>query len=85
MVCGVRESATFNNIVTVLNVIVLAFAVVLGSFHCSTENWSPFAPFGIPGIFKGAGIIFFSYIGFDMVSSLAEEAKSPQRDMVRDG
>jgi APA family basic amino acid/polyamine antiporter len=81
IVYGVQESATMNNIITSLNVITIVFFIVFGLFHLKLELLSPFAPFGVSGILKGASFLFFSLIGFDAVSSLAEECQNPQSDM----
>jgi APA family basic amino acid/polyamine antiporter len=89
LVVGIRESATFNNFIVFIKVgVVLLF--IFGAFHAiNAENWRPFIPentgqsghFGWSGIMTGAGIVFFAYIGFDAVSTAAQEAKNPQRDM----
>ena len=81
LLLGVKESARFNMVMTFLNLIVIGFIVVLGSFHIDTANWSPFAPRGLDGIAAASGVVFFSYVGFDCVSTLAEECKNPQRDL----
>jgi APA family basic amino acid/polyamine antiporter len=79
---GVQESSTFNNVVTFLNVSLLLFIIVFGAFHVHTVNWSDdFAPFGAKGVFSGAGVVFFSYIGFDSVSTLSGEVKNPGRNL----
>jgi APA family basic amino acid/polyamine antiporter len=81
LVVGVKESARFNTIMVVLKVtLVLAFIAVAG-FFVHPVNWQPFAPNGFAGIMSGASLVFFAYIGFDAVSTTAEEAKNPQRDM----
>ena len=85
MLVGVKESSTMNIAVTALNVTVLAFVCIAGSLHVNTDNWTvvndSFVAYGTKGVVSGAGIVFFSFLGFDMVSSLAEEVKNPQRDM----
>jgi APA family basic amino acid/polyamine antiporter len=78
---GVRESARANNIMVVVKLLVLGFFVVLGSVHIDTANYRPFAPNGWAGIHQGAAIVFFAYIGFDAISTAAEETKNPQRNM----
>jgi APA family basic amino acid/polyamine antiporter len=78
---GVRESARANNAMVVVKLIVLAFFVILGSMHIDTANYRPFAPNGWAGIHQGAAIVFFAYIGFDAISTAAEETKNPQRNM----
>ena len=89
LVKGIRESATFNNIIVVVKLIVIVLFIVFGFQYVNTANWTPFIPentgefgeFGWSGIFRAAGVIFFAYIGFDAVSTAAQEAKNPQRDM----
>ena len=89
LVVGVRESAGFNNIVVAIKVAIIFLVIGFGFMFVNTDNWSPFIPpntgefgqFGWSGIVRGAGVIFFAYIGFDAVSTAAQEAKNPQRDM----
>ena len=91
LVRGVRESARTNTIIVVIKLVVLAMFIVAGSFFLKPDLWQPFIPkntgtfgeFGWSGVVRGAGIIFFAYIGFDAVSTAAQEAKNPQRDMPR--
>ena len=83
LVIGVRESARFNTAMVVVKLAILFLFVVVGVFFVRPENWTPFAPNGFSGIWVGASLIFFAYIGFDAVSTAAEEAKNPQRDMPR--
>ena len=91
LVLGVKESARTNTIIVVVKLAVLAMFIVAGSFFVKPELWTPVIPpntgtfgeFGWSGILRGAGIIFFAYIGFDAVSTAAQEAKNPQRDMPR--
>ena len=78
---GVRESARANNIMVVVKLIVLGLFVGLGAMHIDTANYTPFAPNGWAGIHQGAAIVFFAYIGFDAISTAAEETKNPQRNM----
>jgi len=78
---GVRESARANNIMVVVKLLVLGLFVGLGAMHIDTANYTPFAPNGWRGIHQGAAIIFFAYIGFDAISTAAEETKNPQRNM----
>jgi APA family basic amino acid/polyamine antiporter len=80
---GVRESARANNYMVVVKLAVLALFVGVGVFHINPENYVPFAPNGWRGIHQGAAIIFFAYIGFDAISTAAEETKDPQRNMPR--
>lgn len=80
---GAEESSKFNNIVTVMNIANLLLVVFSGfvSDSIDPENWEPFAPKGLPGVVQGAGLVFFAYIGFDMVASLSEEVIHPERNM----
>jgi len=78
---GVRESARANNIMVVIKLLVLGLFVVVGAMNIDTSNYVPFAPNGWRGIHQGAAIVFFAYIGFDAISTAAEETKNPQRNM----
>ena len=82
---GIRESARFNSTIVVIKVSVVLFVIGLGLHYVNISNWgsswSTFAPFGFSGIGAGAAYIFFAYIGFDAVSTTAQEAKNPQRDL----
>jgi APA family basic amino acid/polyamine antiporter len=85
LVIGIRESARFNSTIVVIKVAVVLFVIGLGFHYVDFSNWghdwSSFAPMGFSGIGKGAAYIFFAYIGFDAVSTTAQEAKNPQRDL----
>ena len=81
LVIGIRESSYFNASMVVLKLIILTFFVAVGLTYVRPENWHPFAPGGWAGIQAGAAIIFFSYIGFDAVSTAAEETRDPKRDL----
>jgi basic amino acid/polyamine antiporter, APA family len=85
LVIGIKESARFNATIVVIKVAVVLFVIGLGAHYVSAANWgtgwSSFAPFGFSGIGAGAAYIFFAYIGFDAVSTTAQEAKNPQRDL----
>lgn len=88
LVLGIKESATFNNIIVGVKIAVILAFVAVGLGYINGANWHPFVPpstgsgvFGWSGILRGAGVIFFAYIGFDAVSTAAQEAKNPQRDM----
>ena len=83
LVIGIRESAWLNNAMVVLKLAVLALFVGVGALYLDPRNWTPFAPNGWRGIHQGAAIVFFAYIGFDAVSTAAEETKDPQRNMPR--
>lgn len=78
---GVRESARFNAIMVVVKLIAITIFIVVAASHVQPANWSPFMPFGWSGVMGGAALIFFAYVGFDAVSTAAEEARHPQRDL----
>ncbi len=78
---GVKESVRANNIMVVVKLLVLGLFVGVGAMHIDTANFVPFAPNGWAGIHQGAAIVFFAYIGFDAISTAAEETKDPQRNM----
>jgi len=81
LIRGVKESTRFAGIMVALNLLVIISFVVVGIFYVKPENWVPFAPNGFEGVFMGAFLIFFAYIGFDAISTTAEETKNPQRDL----
>jgi APA family basic amino acid/polyamine antiporter len=81
LVIGVRESARFNAAMVTVKLVAVLFFIVVGATYVKPENWSPFAPYGWSGIMTGAAVVFFAYIGFDAVSTTAEEAKNPSRDL----
>jgi APA family basic amino acid/polyamine antiporter len=81
LLLGVRESARANNIMVVVKLLVLGLFVVVGAMNVDTSNYVPFAPNGWRGIHQGAAIVFFAYIGFDAISTAAEETKNPQRNL----
>src|SRR5207248_3385732 len=81
LIWGIRESARFNFVMVGIKLIVLAFFVFVSFKFVKPANWHPFAPNGFHGIATGAAIVFFAYIGFDAVSTTAEEARNPKRDM----
>jgi APA family basic amino acid/polyamine antiporter len=78
---GVKESIRANNIMVVVKLLVLGLFVVAGTMHINPDNFVPFAPNGWRGIHQGAAIVFFAYIGFDAISTAAEETRDPQRNM----
>jgi basic amino acid/polyamine antiporter, APA family len=80
---GIKESAKLNNVIVVIKIAVIVLFIVLGVFHISVANYKPFAPFGWTGVMAGASIMFFAYIGFDAVSTAAEETINPKRDVPR--
>ncbi len=89
LVVGIKESARFNNIIVYVKVTIVLLVIGFGFKYVNTANWQPFIPantgefghFGLSGVVRGAGVIFFAYIGFDAVSTAAQEAKNPQRDL----
>ena len=89
LVIGIRESAILNNIIVIIKISVLILFVAFGIAYIKTGNWIPFMPqntgefghFGWSGILRGAGVVFFAYIGFDAVSTTAQEARNPKKDM----
>ncbi|HVZ77355.1 MAG TPA: amino acid permease [Gemmatimonadaceae bacterium] len=83
LVIGVRESTRVNNIMVGVKLAVLALFVIVGAQHIDPANYHPFAPNGFKGIHQGAAIVFFAYIGFDAISTAAEETRDPQRTMPR--
>lgn len=80
---GISESARFNSIIVGIKLFVIGVVIVVGAFFVKPANWSPFAPMGWNGVMKGAAVIFFAYIGFDAVSTAAEEVIEPNRDLPR--
>ena len=89
LVIGIKESARFNNLIVILKVTIVFLVIGFGFMYVNQSNWHPFVPpntgkfgeFGWSGILRGAGVVFFAYIGFDAVSTAAQEAKNPQKDM----
>ena len=81
LVWGIRESATFNLGMVVVKLIVLGFFLTVSLKHVQPANWHPFIPNGFGGVAAGAAIVFFAYIGFDAISTTAEETRNPTRDM----
>jgi len=80
---GIQESKRVSNFMVMLKIAVLLLVIGLGAFYVKPENWSPFMPNGLPGVLKGVSGVFFAYIGFDAISTTAEECKNPQRDLPR--
>lgn len=78
---GIKESRSASNIMVALKLIVIFVVIVMGSFYIHPDNWTPFTPNGLAGIMKGVSAVFFAYIGFDAISTTAEECKNPQRDL----
>jgi APA family basic amino acid/polyamine antiporter len=87
LIIGIRESARFNNVIVAVKVAVILSFIVFGALYVNADNWTPFVPpesegrYGWSGVVRGAGVIFFAYIGFDAVSTAAQETRDPQRDM----
>ncbi len=80
---GIRESRNASNIMVVIKLAIVLLVIAVGIFYVNTDNWHPFMPNGIPGVLKGVSAVFFAYIGFDAISTTAEECKNPQRDLPR--
>lgn len=80
---GIKESKRAANILVLLKLLVILLVISVGAFYVNTDNWTPFAPNGISGILKGVSAVFFAYIGFDAISTTAEECENPQRDLPR--
>ncbi|SPD63240.1 Uncharacterized amino acid permease YhdG [Cupriavidus taiwanensis] len=78
---GVRESARVNNLMVAVKIGVVLLFIAVGVWHVQPANWQPFAPFGFAGIFNAAALVFFAFIGFDAVTSAAEEVRNPRRDL----
>ncbi len=81
LLLGARESARANNIMVVIKLMVLGLFIAVGATHLDPANYTPFAPNGFTGIHQGAAIVFFAYIGFDAISTAAEETRDPQRNL----
>ena len=81
LIKGVSESAKLNNILVIVKLTVVILFIVVAVGHIKPANWNPFFPYGVNGVFKGAAIIFFAYVGFDAVATAAEEVKNPQKDL----
>jgi APA family basic amino acid/polyamine antiporter len=81
LVIGVRESARFNALMVAIKGAAILFFIAAGATFVKPDNWSPFMPYGFSGVMAAAAVVFFAYIGFDAVSTTAEEAQNPQRDL----
>jgi APA family basic amino acid/polyamine antiporter len=89
LVVGIKESATVNNFIVALKLTIILLIVGVGLSHINTANWHPFIPpntgewgtYGLSGVLRGAGLVFFAYIGFDAVSTAAQESRNPQKDL----
>ncbi len=80
---GMKESRNASNLMVVIKLCIILLVIAVGVFYVDTDNWNPFAPNGIAGILKGVSAVFFAYIGFDAISTTAEECRDPQRDLPR--
>lgn len=80
---GMKESRNASNLMVVIKLAIILLVIAVGVFYVDSNNWDPFAPNGISGILKGVSAVFFAYIGFDAISTTAEECKDPQRDLPR--
>lgn len=80
---GIKESKQSANFMVIFKVVVIIFVIIAGAFFVDTNNWTPFMPNGFEGVLKGVSAVFYAYIGFDAISTTAEECKNPQRDMPR--
>jgi len=80
---GTRESRNLSNVMVIIKLAIIALVIGVGIFHIDIDNWTPFMPNGFNGVMAGVSAVFFAYIGFDAVSTLAEESKNPQKDIPR--
>lgn len=80
---GTQESTKFSNVMVVIKLAIIVLVIVVGAMYVDIDNWTPFMPNGFGGVMAGVSAVFFAYIGFDAVSTLAEECKNPQRDLPR--
>lgn len=80
---GIRESKWVSNAMVIFKVAVVLFVIIVGAFYVKPENWRPFAPNGVAGVLDGVAAVFFAYIGFDAISTTAEECRNAQRDLPR--
>jgi APA family basic amino acid/polyamine antiporter len=80
---GMKESRNASNLMVVVKLCIILLVIAVGVFYVDTANWDPFAPNGASGVLKGVSAVFFAYIGFDAISTTAEECKNPQRDLPR--
>ncbi len=78
---GTKESRNFSNAMVVVKLVIIVLVIIVGCFYVDIDNWTPFMPNGFKGVMRGVSAVFFAYIGFDAVSTLAEESKNPQRDL----
>ena len=78
---GIHESRTASNLMVLLKLAVIFMVIIIGAFYINPDNWHPFLPNGMSGVMKGVSAVFFAYIGFDAISTTAEECENPQRDL----
>jgi len=78
---GMKESRNASNLMVVVKLCIILLVIAVGVFYVDTDNWDPFAPNGVGGVLKGVSAVFFAYIGFDAISTTAEECKNPQKDL----
>ncbi|EJQ43568.1 hypothetical protein IEQ_04896 [Bacillus cereus BAG6X1-2] len=78
---GTKESKRVNNTMVLIKIGMVVLFIVVGAFYVKPENWLPFAPYGLSGIFAGGAAVFFAFMGFDILATSAEEVKNPQRDL----
>ena len=83
LITGVKESSNFNNVIVAIKLAVIFLFIFIGIKYVHPSNYSPFFPYGLTGVFKGAGIVMFAYIGFDTLTTAAEEVKNPQKTIPR--
>ena len=80
---GIKESKNASNVLVLFKIIVVVLVILVGAFYVNPDNWSPFAPNGVSGVLRGVSAVFYAYIGFDAISTTAEECRNPQRDLPR--
>jgi basic amino acid/polyamine antiporter, APA family len=80
---GIRESKRVSNVMVALKIAVILIVIIVGAYYVNPDNWTPFAPNGASGVLKGVAAVFFAYIGFDALTTTAEECRDPQRDLPR--
>ena len=78
---GIKESRTTNNAMVIIKLVIIVFVIIAGAFYVNPDNWSNFMPNGFGGVMSGVSAVFFAYIGFDAITTTAEECKNPQRDL----
>ena len=78
---GIKESRTTNNVMVIIKLVIIVFVIIAGAFYVNPGNWSNFMPNGFGGVMSGVSAVFFAYIGFDAITTTAEECKNPQRDL----